>query len=49
MKQIPTQTDQDGCAYNTIVSRYEGRAYLKYMTSGGGYYPATGVIEVYEE
>ena len=25
----------DGCAF-TIVTRYEGRAYLKSMTSGGG-------------
>ena len=48
MKQIPTQTDAEGCAF-TIVARYEGRANLKCMTSGAGYYPATGVIEIYEE
>lgn len=48
MKQIPTQTDTNGCAF-TIVARYEGRAYLKYMTSGASYYPATRVIEIIEE
>lgn len=44
-KVIPINTTADGCAY-TIVSRYEGRAYLKTLTSGGGYYPATGVMEI---
>ena len=48
-KIIPTNVTADGCAC-TIVSRYEGRAaYVKGLTSGMKFYPATGVIEVYEE
>ena len=47
-KIIPINTTPDGCAF-AIVSRYDGRAYLKSMTSGGGYYPATGVLEIYGE
>ena len=46
-RQIPINTTSDGCAF-TIVTRYEGRAYLKSMTSGGGYYPCTGVMEIYD-
>ena len=42
---IPLNTTSDGCAF-TIVTRYEGRAYLKSMTGGGGYFPCTGVIEI---
>ena len=49
MKRVlPINTTPDGCSF-TIVTRYEGRAYLKSMTSGGGYYPATGVLEIYED
>lgn len=48
MKRIPTQTDADGCAF-TIVARYDGRTNLRCMTSGAGYYPATGVIELIED
>ena len=33
-KAIPINTTSDGCAF-TIVTRYEGRAYLKSMTGGG--------------
>lgn len=47
-KAIPINTTADGCAF-TIVTRYEGRAYLKSMTGGGGYYPCTGVLEIVEE
>lgn len=47
-KTIPLNVTADGCAF-TIVTRYEGRAYLKSMTSGGGYYPCSGVLEVYDE
>lgn len=36
MKIEPINTTPDGCAF-TIVTRYEARAYLKGMTSGGGY------------
>ena len=42
----PINTTADGCAF-TIVTRYEARAYLKSMTGGGGYYPCTGVLEIY--
>lgn len=34
MKIEPINTTPDGCAF-TIVTRYEARAYLKGMTSGG--------------
>jgi len=47
-KAIPINTTADGCAF-TIVTRYEGRAYLKSMTGGGGYYPCTGVLEVEDD
>ncbi len=46
-KIVPINTTADGCAF-TIVTRYEGRAYLKSMTGGGGYYPCTGVIVIYD-
>ena len=32
-KIVPINTTADGCAF-TIVTRYEGRAYLKSMTGG---------------
>ena len=49
MKMIkPFNITDEGCAF-AIVTRYEGRAYLKSMTSGGGYYPCTCVIEFYED
>ena len=44
-KIVPINVTSEGCAF-TIVTRYEGRAYLKSMTSGGGYYPCTGVLEI---
>lgn len=44
-KIVPLNTTGEGCAF-TIVTRYEARAYLKGMTSGGGYYPCTGVLEI---
>ena len=34
-KIVPINTTADGCAF-TVVTRYEARAYLKSMTSGGG-------------
>ena len=37
-KLIPINTTDDGCAF-AIVTRYEGRCYLKSMTSGGGVLP----------
>lgn len=36
---IPINTTPDGCAY-AIVTRYEARAHLKGMTSGGVTFPA---------
>ena len=33
-KKMPINVTSDGCAF-TIVTRYEGRAYLKSMTGGG--------------
>ena len=47
-RMIPLNVTDEGCAF-AIVTRYEGRAYLKSMTSGGGYYPATGVLEVVDD
>ena len=44
---IPTNVTVDGCAY-TIRARYDG-ACLESLTSGGGYDPQTGVIEIVEE
>lgn len=41
MKMIPINTTADGCAF-TIVTRYEGRAYLKSMTGGGRILPLHG-------
>lgn len=40
-KAIPINTTADGCAF-TIVTRYEGRAYLKSMTGGVDITPAPG-------
>jgi hypothetical protein len=37
-KMIPINTTSDGCSF-TIVSRYDGRAYLKSMTGGGRILP----------
>lgn len=38
----------EGCAF-TIRTGYERHAYLNGMTRGGGFYPATGVLEIYED
>lgn len=38
----------DGYAF-TIRTGYERHAYLNGMTRGGGFYPATGVLEIYED
>ena len=43
----PFNTTGGGYAY-TIVARYEARAYLQYM-DGGDKFPATGVIEIWED
>lgn len=45
-KLIPVNVTSDGCAF-TIVARYDGRAsYLKSLMGGGGFFPATGVLEI---
>ena len=47
-KLEPLNTTSEGCAF-TIVTRYSERAYLKGMTSGGGYFPCTDVMEIIED
>lgn len=42
---IPINVTDEGCAF-TIRTGYERHAYLNGMTRGGGFYPATGVLEV---
>ena len=49
MKKIPINTTpNEGCAF-AIRTGYERHAYLNGMTRGGGFYPATGVLEVIED
>ena len=46
MRKIkPINITSDGCAF-AIRTGYERHAYLNGM--GGGFYPATGVMEIYE-
>lgn len=47
MRIRPFNPTVDGVAY-AVVSRYEGRAYLPYM-DGGSRFPATGVMEIWED
>lgn len=47
-KIVPINVTDEGCAF-TIRTGYERHAYLNGMTRGGGFYPATGVFEIYEE
>ena len=47
MKKIPINVTDDGCAF-ALRTGYERHAYLNGMTRGGGFYPATGVLEIYE-
>jgi len=44
----PTNTTADGCAF-AIRYGYERHAYFNGMTRGGKFYPATGVLEIYED
>lgn len=49
MKRIvPLNVTDEGCAF-AIRTGYEGHAYLNGMTRGGGFYPASGVLEIYED
>lgn len=43
---IPINVTSDGCTF-TIRTGYERHAYLNGMTRGGGFYPATGILEIY--
>lgn len=45
---IPINVTSEGCAF-TIRTGYERHAYLNGMTRGGGFYPATGILEIYED
>lgn len=47
-KTRPINITADGCAF-ALRARYADAACLKGLTGGGGYYPCTGVIEVYEQ
>lgn len=46
-KIIPINTTADGLAF-AIRAKYYGTN-LKMLTSGGGFYPSTGVMEVTQE
>lgn len=46
--RVPLNINRDGCAF-AIRTGYERHAYLNGMTRGGGFYPATGVLEIYED
>ena len=43
MKRKPINTTSDGCSF-AIRARYDA-CNLDALTSGGGYYPCTGVME----
>lgn len=47
-KIIPINVTAERCAF-AIRTGYERHAYLNGMTRGGGFYPATGVLEIYEK
>jgi hypothetical protein len=46
--RIPFNITPRGFAF-AIRTGYERHAYLNGMTRGGGFYPATGVVELIEE
>lgn len=48
MKKIPINVTDNECAF-AIRTGYERHAYLNGMTRGGGFYPASGVLEIYED
>lgn len=45
---MPINVTDEGCAF-ALRTGYERHAYLNGMTRGGGFYPATGVLETYED
>ena len=47
-RMIPINTVLGICAF-AIRTGYERHAYLNGMTRGGRFYPATGVLEIYED
>lgn len=48
MKMIPINVTSEGCAF-TLRAKYEAHVYFNGMTRGGGFYPATGVMEVWDD
>lgn len=47
MKKIPINTSR-GCIAYGIKASYFKNASLTTMTQGGGHYPCTGVLELYD-
>ena len=47
-KRILINTTADGLAF-ALTTRMPLQAGLTNLTGGGGHYPATGVMEIYEE
>ena len=47
-KTIPINTTAEGLAF-TIRARYFANSSMANITNGGGHFPSTGVIEIYEE
>lgn len=46
MIRVPINTTGDGCVY-AITATLPARAGITNLTSGGGHYPATGILEVW--
>lgn len=44
---LPLDTDIDNCAF-TIRTDYHQKVYVKNLGTGGGHYPATSVITIYQ-
>ena len=47
-KILPINTTPGGCAF-ALTATMPARAGITNLTLGGGHFPSTGVIEVYEE
>ena len=44
---LPIDTTDDGCAFALRVG-YDAKCYAKNLGTGGGHYPATAVIVIWE-